>query len=244
MRFKVSVSYDGSSFHGWQVQPRVRTVQGEIEKVLSGFVGGFVRIVGAGRTDAGVHALGQVFHFDSPRLVSSSELFSFLASKLPEDIAVRHVEKVDKSFHARFSAKSKTYAYMVWRGNKSPFLSRYSWQLSVPLDIETMRWGASFIRGDFNFSPFVTSKALLEEKNPVRKVFLSEIFERKGFLVYVIKGASFLRYSVRSIVGTLVDLGRGVLGKKDFLNMIESGERNFPFHLAPPSGLFLISVEY
>ncbi len=244
MRYRVDVSYDGSEFHGWQVQPELRTVQGEIEETLSRILGVRIRIMGSGRTDAGVHALHQVFHFDFPRELDLERLVLSLNRTLPEDIVVLRAEKVDEGFHARFSVKSKTYIYVIDRGEKTPFLSRYTWNYPYPLDVDLMKKAASMLVGDINCKAFVTSMREVEEKNPVRTFYYSAFHERGRFLFYVIRGISFLRYLVRGIVGTLVRLGKGEVTEEEFKRMLRGGFRKEPIYLAPPQGLYLARVEY
>ncbi len=244
MRYRVDISYDGSSFHGWQIQPSVRTVQGEVESVLFRVLGTRIRVVGAGRTDAGVHALHQVFHFDFGSRLDLERLFLSLSRSFPQDIALKGIREVGEDFHARFSVRSKTYVYVISRGRKSPFLSRYCWFVDGPLDVDLMKWGAGLIQGDVDFSSFVTSKRELEEKNPVRTIFFSFILERGDFIIYAIKGISFIRYLVRSVVGSLVRLGRERISPDEFQSMVKAKLRLEPIYLAPPSGLFLSRVEY
>ncbi len=244
MRYRVDVAYDGSEFHGWQVQPNVRTVQGEIEKALSSILGVKIRINGAGRTDAGVHALQQVFHFDFPRPLDIDRFYVSLNRSLPRDIVVKRITPVDDSFHARFSVKSKTYIYVIHRGTKNPFLSRYTWNYPFFLDIKAMERCAGLIKGDVDFSGFISSVKDLEEKNPVRTIFSSVLLERGEMLIYIIRGISFIKYLVRSIVGTLVRVGKGEVSEEDFSLMVEGKMRKEPIFLAPPSGLYLARIDY
>lgn len=244
-RFKAVVEYDGTQYHGWQWQKDVPTVQGAMEKALQRILPDSSRIVGAGRTDAGVHAEGQVIHFDAHWTRSTTELLRGWNALLPPDIVVRSLSVTSEAFHARHSARSKTYRYVIRNHLLRCPLSRfYAWHLSFPLDITLMKEATSHLMGTHNFAAF--GQPTDGTPSTVREVLHADwcVDEPGEFLSFMIVATGYLRYMVRSLVGTLVLVGRGKLTPDEFAAILGSGERNRSGPTAPPHGLRLISIEY
>jgi tRNA pseudouridine38-40 synthase len=240
---KLVLEYDGRDFAGWQVQPGKRTVQGEIEKALANLLGEHVALSGAGRTDTGVHARGQVASFltDSPR--RPEVIFRALNASLDRDIAVREVVGVspDTEFHARFSAKSRTYEYRLVL-SRSPLRRRYTWEVPYPLDLANMQRSARTLLGEHDFTSFTSAQAETRTKIcTVRKA----AWRKKGDeLVFEIEANRFLRAMVRSLVGTMVDIGRGRFKPTDMQRILSARDRSLAGKTAPPQGLCLMRVKY
>ncbi len=249
MNYKLLLQYDGTDFHGWQVQSNLRTVQGELERVLSLLEGAEVHVAGSGRTDAGVHAEAQVASVKMERVFKPEKLRSALNGNLWWDIRVLDVEEADDDFHARFSAKGKSYLYRVVNSNTlSPFWSRYAHLEKRPLDVKRMNEAARLFLGEHDWTAF--SNAQSDSENKVRTIheFLIEsIWDSRAkaqMIEFRITGNGFLRYMVRSIVGTVIDVGHG---EKDFdtiQNAIVSGDRDLVGTTAPANGLTLKEVYY
>ncbi len=235
------VEYDGTEFHGWQIQPGLPTVQGTLEKALSQLLSGYpVRITGASRTDKGVHAKGQVFNFKACLPYSLKESLKRLNSMLPPSVAVRKLRYAPMNWHARFSARAKLYVYTIVQ-KKSPLERNYSWYVHEKLDPEPLNYIASIIIGKHYFGAF--------QKEDKRKR-ASTIFEavwrkgKAGKLTFSIKGDFFLRGMVRALVGAMVSVGREKMSVGDFKKMLASGEKRLNYPMAPPEGLCLVRVYY
>lgn len=243
-RVKCIISYDGSEFAGFQVQPNKRTVQGEIEKVLSRMhKGEFIRIHGSGRTDAGVHAKGQVFHFDTDLSLDEKQWIRALNTQLPEDISVLSAELVDSTFHARFSAQEKEYHYYVYTGtNRNPFLRKYSHHYPYGLDVEAMVKAQDYFLGTHDFTSFSSAKSEVEDR--VRTISSFEIVEEHEQLIFKIRGNGFLYNMVRIIVGTVLEVGIGKRKPEDIPEIIQAKERAKAGKTAPGQGLYLYKVYY
>lgn len=241
---KLLIEYEGTDFHGWQKQPDQRTVQGVIEEVLEKLLGHRVRLIGASRTDSGVHALGQVANFKTTSKFPVLELKRALNALLPEDVAVLEVKEVPLDFHARFWAKSKVYEYKIFqRETRSPFVRRHYWHLPEELDLERMEKCCRLILGAHDFSSFRLSGS--DSKNPVREMLKAEVQRRTSQeLVFVFEATGFLRGMVRSLVGTLVDVGRGKLTPEQFKEILYARDRSKASPTAPPQGLYLVEVKY
>ncbi len=239
--YKLTISYDGTDFAGWQKQPGKRTVQGTLEEALARVVGKKVPVIGAGRTDAGVHARGQVASFKASLRLDEEKLRRALNALLPDDVCVLSVRKMSPGFNARKMARSKVYQYRIWNSPRiSPFVLRYVLPWSSPLDVESMAQAAKlFLRRD-DFSAFSSNRLL----SPVREVYRSEIKKRGAEIIYTIEANGFLRYMARTIVGTLLEVGRG----KMELNQIEAAfrekNRSLAGPTAPAKGLCLVRVRY
>lgn len=243
-RYKCIISYDGTRFSGYQVQPNKRTVQSEIEAVLTKMhKGGHIKIAGSGRTDAGVHAKGQVIHFDSSLPIPEEKWEMALNSLLPEDIAVLSVAKVHDSFHARFDACGKEYRYFLFLSRKrDPFQRNYAYQYPYPLDLESMNEASQYLLGTHDFSSFCSAKTEIEDK--VRTIDAIEILQDSEFLSFRFVGNGFLYNMVRILVGTLLEVGSGDRKPADILDILEMKDRRYAGKTAPAHGLYLWEVFY
>jgi tRNA pseudouridine38-40 synthase len=240
---KLVIAYDGSGFMGWQIQPGVRTLQDTVEKSLETILRHTVRVLASGRTDAGVHALGQVVNFHTTSSIPVEGLFRGLNSILPRDISVLTAEEASPDFHAQFQAKKKMYVYVIDTGNvRSPFLERYAHHEVYTLDTEAMGVSASYLLGEHDFMSFLASGSSV--KTTIRTITLSEIITQGNKALFLIQGSGFLRYMVRNIVGTLLLVGRGKMPPEQMESIIARKDRSFAGPTAPPQGLYLVSVEY
>ncbi|WP_338471360.1 tRNA pseudouridine(38-40) synthase TruA [Niallia sp. XMNu-256] len=243
-RYKCTISYDGTLFSGYQVQPKTRTVQREIESVLMKIhKGQEIKVTASGRTDAGVHAKGQVIHFDSPLSIPMDRWRMALQSLLPEDIAIIQVEKVHSSFHARFDAIGKEYRYFIKRTAISdPFSRNYQFQYQYDLNIDLMRKAASYLIGTHDFTSFCSAKTEVEDR--VRTVTEIEIFEEGDVVIFRFAGNGFLYNMVRILVGTLLEVGKGNICPEEMVEILQAKDRGQAGKTAPPQGLYLWKVDY
>ncbi len=242
--FKVIIEYDGSAYHGWQIQKGVPTIQGELEKALATMTGEAVRLTGAGRTDAGVHALGQVANFHSRTGLSPDALQKGLNSLLPKDIVIRACRPVDPGFHARFDARRKKYRYSIVNRPVAPAIGRqYAWHVRRPLDHACMRAVLDRLTGRHDFSAFEGAGS--PRAHSIRTIFSAEVRAAAGNRLEVaIAADGFLRYMVRNIVGTAVAAGMGKLGPEEVVSILRSGDRGRAAATAPAHGLCLVAVGY
>ncbi len=243
-RFKLTISYDGTDFIGWQKQPSGRSVQGTIENALKNLFGIETTVVGSGRTDAGVHAIGQSAHVDVDVALPPDTFCTALNSHLPRDIRILNVCPVPPTFHARYDALERTYFYLFHpQSDFSPFARYYVWHLSSPLNIEKMQEAASLLIGQHDFSAFRATGG--GHTSPCRKISLSHIFPCTGSIyAYLITADAFLRKMVRSIMGTLVEIGMGKFEPSRMTQLLETGNRSLIGATAPPHGLYLAVVTY
>jgi len=241
---KLIIEYEGTNYHGWQFQLNITTVQGIIQEKIFTITGEKVKLIGAGRTDAGVHAAGQVANFRLKKDIPLPNLWKGLNSLLPPDISITHLQQVEDNFHARYHAKSKEYKYQIFTGTfLSPFLYRYVYHLPLKLRLEEMFAAAELFVGKHNFTSF--SPAVRGKKNAIREVFSSSFIQQKEMLIYRIRANGFLQYMVRNIVGSLIELGKGKLSKDHIQELLNNSHRpGFVAPTAPPQGLFLMKVEY
>jgi tRNA pseudouridine38-40 synthase len=240
---KLTLAYDGTRFVGWQRQREGESIQGLLEDALARFEGGPVSVHGAGRTDAGVHALGQVASVRLTCAHDTATLARALNARLPPDIRVLVVEDKDERFHARFSARSKTYRYQIRNAPiASPFERAYVWHLAESLALEPMSRAAALLAGTHDFAAFRSAGS--DVPTTVRTMIRSEWRDTSGLLTYEISGDGFLRHMVRAIVGTLVDIGRGRREPEDVAALLQGGTRARAGATAPPQGLFLVTVDY
>jgi len=239
--YKITISYDGTDYFGWQRQPDKKPIQGELEKVLYNFQAKKINVFGAGRTDAGVHALRQVAHFRADMKLGNSDLQQAINGQLPHDIRITALEKTSPDFHARKSALSKIYQYRIFNTrNISPFLIRYALYIPSPLNITKMKKAAAhFIRED-DFSSFSSNRLL----HPVRNVFRSEIKKKCEEIIYTVEATGFLKYMVRTLVGTLLEIGKGKLEPDDIDKLFKLKKRSLSSPTAPSKGLCLVKVNY
>ncbi|MFZ0334955.1 MAG: tRNA pseudouridine(38-40) synthase TruA [Candidatus Acidiferrales bacterium] len=247
---KLTLAYDGVKFHGWQIQPGVATIQGSLTDVVRKITQEPVTIHGASRTDAGVHALGQVASFKTRSALTAEELRRALNALLPPAIRVVAAEEMGPDFHARWRAMEKTYHYRIFRGAVvSPFEYRRVLHYPYPLNEETMAAAAKCFVGEHDFTSFTASSGSEEtdkDRSPVRMICRSELERRaeEQEIVYIVTGKSFLRYMVRKIVGTLLEVGRGKLGVEEIPELFEARDRSRSGATAPPEGLYLVSLKY
>jgi tRNA pseudouridine38-40 synthase len=242
-RIKLVLEYCGTRYHGWQVQPNALSVQECIERPLTQMTNSPVRLHAAGRTDAGVHALGQVAHFDTLSTMPLPALQRGLNSLLPDDIAVRQVTEVPMDFHARYAARQKTYAYVVHNHPvRSAFVAPYTWYVPQPFDVPAMRSAAQVLVGRHDFSAF--RAASCAARSPVRCVSRIAVKRRAARIFFVVCADGFLQHMVRNIVGTLVDIGLGKIPAEAMTAILQSRQRQFAGPTAPPQGLFLVRVRY
>lgn len=242
-RYFIYISYKGTSYHGWQLQPNSVTVQRILDDALSVVLNEKIATIGAGRTDAGVHARFFCAHFDSkvPDLSSGDRLQFKLNSYLPEDISVNSIKKVIPDSHARFSALSRTYIYNISR-IKDPFSNNSSWYLHSNFDISKMNEACKILIAHSDFTSF--SKLHSDTKTNICRIHTAYWEEKNYSLVFSIKADRFLRNMVRAIVGTMVDVGNGKLDLPDFENIILAKDRCRAGRSAPAKGLFLADIEY
>jgi tRNA pseudouridine38-40 synthase len=243
-RFKLTVAYDGTTFVGWQRQAEGISVQGVLEAVLAELDGAPVAVTGAGRTDAGVHALGQVAGVSLTRDVDAATVVRAANARLPKTIRVLDAVEVPPSFHARFDATSKVYRYRIWNGEVlNPFERAYVWHVPGPvLDVAAMAAAARLLEGRHDFAAFQTGGQ--ERTSTERVIHSSHVAAEPPLIVYEIGGSGFLRHMVRSIVGSLVDVGRGRYPASWMHEVLESRTRENAGRTAPSAGLFLVRVEY
>jgi tRNA pseudouridine38-40 synthase len=241
---KLVVQYDGSDFVGWQRQGKGVSVQGLIEAALAKIDGAPVTLHGAGRTDAGVHAVGQVASARVTSPIEDWHLVRALNAHLPEAIRVTELTTVPDGFHARFSATAKTYEYRIWNGRTvPPFIRQYAWHIIEPLDVPLMQQASTAIPGQHDFAAFRSARSL--NHTTVREI--TSATWRRGddrTLIFEIDGKGFLRYMVRSLVGTLVEVGRGQRPARDLARLLAAPDRAQAGRTAPARGLFLMKVEY
>jgi tRNA pseudouridine38-40 synthase len=253
--WKLILSYDGTDFHGWQVQPDRPTIQGALAGAIAQVSGESVLPQGSGRTDAGVHALAQVTTFSLAVPIPGENLHHALNRALPPSIRVLATEEVPETFHARHSAVRKSYEYRIFspaetapraRAVCSPFLAPYVWDCRWPITLEPMQRAAAMLIGMHDFTSFAACDPdhSANTPNPVKTIFASAM-EREGeLLVYRVTGSGFLHHMVRNVVGTLVDMGRGALTPDDLPRILDARDRTAAGPTAPPQGLFLVGVEY
>lgn len=249
MNYRLLLQYDGTDFHGWQIQRELRTVQGELTRVLSLLDNREVTVHGSGRTDAGVHAEGQVASVHLERRITPQKLRNAINGNLPPDVRVLVVDIAPDDFHARYSACSKTYVYRVTHGAVvSPFWMRYAHQEARPLDLESMRRCARLFIGEHDWTAF--SAAQSEADSRVRTILRMDISDgwdgrgRCHLIELSVTANGFLRYMVRSIAGTLLAAGRGEITEETIARAIREGDRNLVAATAPAHGLTLKSVKY
>lgn len=241
---KITLAYDGTDFCGWQIQPGQPTIQGLLEAVLAGIEGSAVKVHGSGRTDAGVHALAQVASFHIVNPIPPGNLRKAMNRLLPEAVRVLHVEEAGPDFHARYSARAKTYEYRIWREEICPpLVSRYVFPFPYPLDEERMRLAAPRFCGTRDFRSLAASNGEPTEST-VRTVFASTLERAGEQLNYRVRGRGFLHHMVRNAVGTLLEVGRGNLTPDDIDRILEAKDRSAAGPTAPARGLFLVEVEY
>ncbi|MEE8432669.1 MAG: tRNA pseudouridine(38-40) synthase TruA [Candidatus Desulfatibia sp.] len=242
--FKLTIEYDGGAYHGWQRQATEPTIQEEIEKALMTMAGVKVVLTGSGRTDAGVHAYGQVANFLCETTLTHDVFQRGLNSLLPRDIIITACAEVPETFNARYDVKSKTYHYKILnRGLCAAIGRQYSWHIPQKLDLSAMRRACGHIIGTHDFKAFEGTGS--PRTHTTRRVIHADLVkDNDGYLIFEIEGEGFLRFMVRNIVGTLVDVGLAKSTPEDFKRIMLSKDRNLAGITAPPCGLYLMQVNY
>lgn len=241
---KLTIEYDGTCYHGWQIQPNGPSIQQEIETAIGTMTRCDIKLLGSGRTDAGVHALGQVANFSCSTGITTEEFHKGLNSILPDDIVIRKVEEVSLQFHSRYDAISKQYRYNLINHPVPSAINRhFAWWIRTPLDLTAMKTGMKHLIGEHDFKAFEAAGS--PRSSTVRKVFDMDICRQDKTAIAVdIHATGFLRYMVRNIVGTLVDVGLQKIPPDRVQYILESRDRSKASATAPARGLFLMNVYY
>lgn len=243
MRLKVTLAYDGSEYSGWGIQDNVLGVQEVVEKALSKIAKHPIRIHASGRTDADVHALAQVFHFDTDLEMPTDAWIRAINALTDDGILIKNVEKVSDEFHARFHAISKTYSYHLNMGDKNIFNRKYELQYGKPLNIELMKEAMELIIGTHDFTSF-NSTELAIMPDQVRTIYTFDLLQEGQKLVFRIHGDGFLRYMVRRLIGSIVAVGEGTLTVNEFKQILEAKDKMASRYKIHGCGLYLEAVEY
>jgi tRNA pseudouridine38-40 synthase len=247
---KLTIAYDGADYHGWQLQPGLPTIQGALQDALRQITQEPITIHGASRTDAGVHALGQVAHFKTHSTIDAQEIQRGMNALLPPNIRIVDAQEVGQDFHARWLAQGKTYRYRLYRGEVlPPFDHRRAFHYPWPLDEAAMSAAARAFAGQHDFSSFAASTGSEEDdkdRDMQRVIHSSEIVRdpHHDEIAYVVRGRSFLRYMVRKIVGTLIEVGKGRVAPSDIPEIFAARDRSRSGPTVPPEGLYLVALEY
>jgi tRNA pseudouridine38-40 synthase len=244
--YKLLVSYDGTNYSGWQVQPNGISIQHLLQKAILTITKEDVIVVGSGRTDAGVHALGQTANFKCSKELDLHSTLRSLNGLIPHDVRIRNIEVVDQDFNARFSAKSKTYHYHLHLGaTENPFKRLYSWHLYHKIDIDALKEAAEALVGTFDFTSFSNqSDRGSAGINPVRTIFNIDVVEEDEGICLAYSANGYLYKMVRNITGTLVEVGSGKRSPPDMQKLLNAKDRRLAAAAAPPRGLFLMHVDY
>ncbi len=242
---KLTIEYDGTNYAGWQVQPNAVTIQSRLEEAVKRLTGESVKVYGAGRTDAGVHARGQVATFRTQSTIPLNNLARALTSRLPKDISVRKAEEVAITFDPRHGAKMKLYRYQIYASKIAPAIGRqYLWHIGWELDIEKMRQAARYLEGEHDYTSFSNQECNNSEANNIRTVDRCKLDYQDNIITIDVMGRSFLYNMVRNIVGTLVDVGRGRIAPEAIPAIFAARNRQHAGQGAPAQGLTLEWIEY
>ena len=240
---KLTIEYDGKKFNGWQKQPDKLNIQGEIENAIKEITGEEVELIGSGRTDAGVHAFGQVANFKSNSNLPIEKFAIAINSKLKKSIVIKAAEEVDERFHSRYNAKQKTYRYVINNSKQGTAIYRdLECHIPMDLDIEEMKKAAKYFEGEHDFKAFKASGT--SSKSSVRTIYRAEVIDDGDKIKIELTGNGFLYNMVRIISGTLVDVGLGKIKAEDILSIIESQDRSKAGKTLPAHGLYLVEVKY
>ena len=240
---KLTIEYDGKDFNGWQKQPDKLNIQGEIEKAIFLVTGEKVEIYGSGRTDAGVHAIGQVANFKTNSKIPTNKFAYAINSKLKKSIIIKKAQEVSENFHSRYNCKEKTYRYIINNSEQGTAIYRnQEYHISSALDIQAMKKAASYFEGEHDFKGFKASGT--SNKSSIRTIYKAKVKKEKERIIIELTGNGFLYNMVRIISGTLVDVGLGKIKPEDIPEIIESKYRQRAGKTLPPYGLYLVSVKY
>ena len=241
---KITIEFDGTNYYGWQIQREEPTVQQVLRNTISMVLDRKIVLHGSGRTDAGVHALGQVAHFKTESEMDVETLRKAVNRLIPKDMVIKKAEEVEEEFNARFSAKSRTYWYLIWNSfDRSAFLQRYAWFVPAPLDITAIKEAASCLLGVHDFTSFQGTES--ENGHAVREMHSVHIKKtRDHLIIFSVTASAFVKHMMRNIVGTLADVGKGKISAEEFRTILMQKDRTLAGVTAPPHGLFLKSVNY
>ncbi|WP_425445953.1 tRNA pseudouridine(38-40) synthase TruA [Dethiothermospora halolimnae] len=240
---KLTIQYDGTNYYGWQIQPNVVTVQQKVQDAIIKITKEKIKIHGAGRTDRGVHGLGQTASFYTNSNIPADKIKFALNSMLPDDIAIIDSQDMDKNFHARYSAKGKIYKYRIYNNKiRSPIFRNYSYHVPYDINYDKMKKASEYFLGEHDFIAFMASGSKV--KDTFREIYDINFEKRDNIIDITFKGNGFLYNMVRIIVGTLLDVGKGKIEGKEILHIIKSKNRNNAGPTAKPQGLYLKKVLY
>ena len=239
--FVLEVEYDGTNYAGFQIQPNVKTIQGKLQKALENIYKQKITINGSGRTDTGVHARRQIFHFSPPRIIKNINLKLAINSQINRDIRIRKFGLANQDFHSRFSAVDRTYKYYISL-KEDTFSRDYSWQINYNVDVKKIKKCAKIIKGEHDFTTFCNAKS--ETKHKLCIVKKSNWKTNNHLLIYTITANRFLHNMVRSLVGNMIKVGIGEKSVNNFRTILEDKKRYFDIYTAPPQGLFLEEINY
>lgn len=239
---RLRIEYDGTAYSGWQLQPEAPTIQGELERAIGEVAGEEVRIIGSGRTDAGVHALSQTANFRTGTEIGIERIAAAINHYLPTDIVVHQAEEVPIEFHSQYAARAKTYRYLMCTSKRRPALNRHRWAwVRYQLDFENMLAASKILKGTHDFKSFATES---KDKDTVRTVSRLDLVKDEDLISLEITANGFLYNMVRSVAGALIDVGRGHISVEDVAEMLEAKDREKGGPVAPACGLYLVGVEY
>ena len=240
---KLTIEYDVKDFNGWQKQPTKLNIQGEIERAIEQITGEKVDLIASGRTDAGVHSLGQIANFKTESKLPIEKFPVALNSKLKKSIRIQNAEEVEENFHSRYSCKQKTYRYIINNSKEGSAIYRnLEYHMPIKLDIKSMEKAIKYFEGEHDFKGFKASGT--SSKNSVRKIYKAEIKKDGDRILIELTGSGFLYNMVRIIAGTIVEVGLGKIKPEDIPNIIESKDRTKAGKTLPPYALYLVKVEY
>lgn len=240
---KLIIEYEGTNYHGWQRQKGALTIQGVIEDAIYAVLKKRVKLISSGRTDAGVHALGQIANFHTESSLDAISWQRALNSLLPQDIVIKKADFVPLDFHSRYSANGKVYRYVILNSPlPSVFYRNYAWHIPYPLNLRGMRKGMKYLKGTHDFSSFRAVSSA--SKNPIRTIKYIEMGKRMNFITIIIEADGFLHHMVRNIVGTLVEVGRRKIEPEEVKHILVLKDRRKAGPTAPPHGLYLVEVKY
>ena len=241
-RIKLIVSYDGTDYCGWQVQPGKRTIEGELNKALCSLLCEEIAVIGASRTDSGVHGLGNIAVFDTESRIPGEKFSYALNQRLPEDIVVQSSSEGAPDYHPRKCSSTKTYEYRIWNDTfPNPLNHRYATFVYTPLEVERMSRGAKFLEGEHDFTSFCSVATQVESK--VRTIYSLEVIREGKMITLRVKGSGFLYNMVRIIAGTLIKVGQGVMEPEQIPEILAAMDRQKAGPTAPPEGLTLVEIQ-